>query len=149
MPFTAATALEAVTMAKAKHTTKPTKPKSDPQRPRDDAKPFDRCKAAKAHPDSKLIKACVEYGFLLGGSESGFKIDPTDSYFAGSVDCQNCERALEIITRASKYRPTTLDGLAAKGAVAKLICDNSYNYINDYEQDFLQTLAETLAVFIN
>jgi hypothetical protein len=91
-------------------------------------------KAAKAHPDYKLIKACVEYGFLFGGTGSGFAIDPTDSHFAGQVDCRNCERAEEIITRASKRRPVTLDGLAAKGAAAKLIRDLS---------------LRTVAVFIN
>jgi hypothetical protein len=105
-------------------------------------------KAVKAHPDYKLIKACVEYGFLFGGSASGFAIDPTDSHFAGPVDCRNCERAEEIITRASKHRPVTLDGLAAKGAAAKLICALSdRNYIEDYEQDFLQSLAEDVCRF--
>jgi hypothetical protein len=105
-------------------------------------------KAAKAHPDYKLIKACVEYGFLFGGAGSGFAIDPTDSHFAGPVDSRNCERAEEIITRANKYRPVTLDGLAAKGAAAKLICDLSdRNYIKDYERDFLQTLAEDVCRF--
>jgi len=95
-----------------------------------------------------LIKACVEYGFLFGGSASGFAIDPTDSHFAGPVDCRNCERAEEIITRASKHRPVTLDGLAAKGAAAKLICALSdRNYIEDYEQDFLQSLAEDVCRF--
>jgi hypothetical protein len=107
-------------------------------------------KAAKAHPDYKLIKACVEYGFLFGGTGSGFAIDPTDNHFAGPVDCRNCERAEEIITRASKRRPITLDGLAAKGAAAKLICnlsDSDRNYIEDYERDFLQTLAEDVCRF--
>jgi hypothetical protein len=56
--------------------------------------------------------------------------------------------AEEIITRASKRRPVTLDGLAAKGAAAKLICALSdRNYIDDYEQDFLQSLAEDVCRF--
>jgi hypothetical protein len=132
-------------MAKAKHTTKPAKPKyAEAQRPRDHE--AESRKAAKAHPDYKLIKACVEYGFLFGGS--GSAIDPTDNHFAGPVDCRNCERAEEIITRASKHRPVTLDGLAAKGAAAKLICALSdRNYIQDYEQDFLQSLAEDVCRF--
>jgi hypothetical protein len=125
----------------------PTKPKSaEAQRPRDHE--AESRTAAKAHPDFKLIEACVEYGFLSGGGASGFKIDPTDSHFAGPVDCQNCERAEAIITRASKYRPVTLDGLAAKGAAAKLLCDlGDTNYIHDYEREFLQTLAEDVCRF--
>jgi hypothetical protein len=119
---------------------------AEAQRPRDHE--AESRKAAKAHPDSKLIEACVEYGFLSGGGASGFKIDPTDSHFAGPVDSLNCERAEEIITRASKYRPVTLDGLAANGAAAKLICDLSdRNYIDDYEREFLQTLAEDVCRF--
>jgi hypothetical protein len=95
-----------------------------------------------------LIKACVEYGFLFGGTGSGFAIDPTDSHFAGPVDCRNCERAEEIITRASKRRPVTLDGLAAKGA--KLICALSdRNYIEDSNRISCKASLRTFAVFIN
>jgi hypothetical protein len=141
-------------MAKANrvHSTPPTNTSKIQSKPPviKQAKPRDHeaeaRKAAKAHPDYKLIKACVEYGFLFGGTGSGFAIDPTDSHFAGPVDCRNCERAEEIITRASKHRPVTLDGLSAKGAAAKMICGDG-NYINDYERDFLQTLAEDVCRF--
>ena len=141
-------------MAKANrvHSTPPTNTSKIQSKPPviKQAKPRDHeaesRKAAKAHPDYKLIKACVEYGFLFGGT--GSAIDPTDNHFAGPVDSRNCERAEKIITRASKHRPVTLDGLAAKGAAAKLICTLSdRNYIEDYEQDFVQSLAEDVCRF--
>jgi len=81
-------------------------------------------------------------------SRSGFAIDPTEGHFAGPVDSRNCERAEEIITRASKYGPVTLDGLSAKGAVARMICGDG-NYINDYNGTSCKPSLRTFAVSIN
>jgi hypothetical protein len=76
-------------------------------------------KAAKAHPDYKLIKACVEYGFLFGGTGSGFAIDPTDSHFAGPVDSRNCERAEEIITAGEQIQTGYIGRSVGKGRRGK------------------------------
>jgi hypothetical protein len=99
-------------------------------------------KEARAHHDHKLIRLCVEYGFTVGGNSVGFGIDPTDNLFAGPMDTFALDRGDEILTRIAKIQPMTLDGLAAKGAVAKLVVSGLDNYIDDSHTALFLSLAE-------
>jgi hypothetical protein len=99
-------------------------------------------KEAKAHPDHKLIKLCVEYGFTVGGCFAGFSIDPTDNHFAGPMDSSYLNRGDELLTRIAKIQPLTMDGLAAKGAVAKTIVLTFDHHIDEFQTSFLLSLAE-------
>lgn len=97
---------------------------------------------AKKHPDHKLIKLCVEFGFVVGGCSTGFEIDPTDNKFAAPMDTHHIVRGDEILTRVAKLKPMTLDGLAAKGAVAKTVIPLLNNYIDEWQTALFRSLAE-------
>jgi hypothetical protein len=99
-------------------------------------------KEAKGHPDHKLIRLCVEYGFTVGGCSTGFSIDPTDNHFAGPMDGSYLARGDELLTRIAKIQPLTMDGLAAKGAVAKAIVPTLDHYIDEFQTSFLLSLAD-------
>ncbi|WP_375413098.1 hypothetical protein [uncultured Bradyrhizobium sp.] len=104
-------------------------------------------KANSPHPDAQLIAACVAYGFVMGGAAAGWRIDPTDSDFAGPADIRNLRKGEALIEKMKGLETKTLDGIAAKAGVVELICSSGSNYVSPDEVEFTSSLAKDIMNF--
>jgi hypothetical protein len=96
----------------------------------------------RAHPDRKLIEACVEYAFQRCGAEACFVVDPTDSEFASFTDDIARSRAARVLTTATRCRPSTMDGLRAQAAlIPVMFADGTDNYLDPSDRTFLLSLS--------
>jgi hypothetical protein len=108
-----------------------------------------RERAAKrpAHPDAKLINACIEYCMALSGAEAAFKTDPTDSHFAVPAAEEAETRAAVALALATKIEPITTDGLRAKAACVAEALGKCDNYLDEISSEFLLSLAADVIRF--
>lgn len=96
------------------------------------------------HPDTALIKACIDFAVAVRGASGAFEVDPTaDNDFASKLDVVLLRRAEKQQALIVSLRPRTLDGLRAKAAAA----DMALTFDLDASANLLSSLCTDIAKF--
>lgn len=102
----------------------------------------------KAHPDRKLIKACIEYAFTMGAAHHAYKVDPTDGLFVARPDSTRLRLGSKLLAQIAEAKAETFDGIAAKAATVVMMNDaNVLDLIGDDEIPAIVSLAADVVRF--
>jgi hypothetical protein len=76
----------------------------------------------RQHADHKLIELCIDFTANMAAADGAFKADPSgNSDFAAASDNLYRARANQALSKATRLKAQTADGIRSKAAVSEVI----------------------------